>query len=217
MGASVVSLAPNFGAGPTKLEQDIAIGPSSTPMLGAETVRRIVKVNHAGEYGAIRSYASQIAVARRFYPEIVAPLSEMRGHEIGHEEKFRSAMPQRGAKPCRALFLWSGGGAALGFATALCGRQGAWLCTAAVEAAVHRHLDEQISYLGTRDAGLAALIGGIREEERAHLAEAEARLAPLNKFWRALRGLIGWTIDALNLPFDLRRLAPHVAIVEEFR
>ena len=59
----------------------------------ALTIARIVRVNHAGEFGAIRIYGAQIAVARRLYPDCVPMLSEMLGHEIEHCALFRAAMP----------------------------------------------------------------------------------------------------------------------------
>src|SRR5688572_13544147 len=110
------------------------------------TVRRILKVNHAGEYGAIRIYGAQIAVARHLHPPIVEVLSEIRGHEIEHCRRFREAMPQRGARPCRVMSFWSLGGYVLGFATALMGERMIWICTEAVESAVHRHLEDQLKF-----------------------------------------------------------------------
>ena len=113
----------------------------------ALTVARIVKVNHAGEFGAIRIYSAQIAVAARRYPDIAPALSEMLAHEQKHCAAFFGAMPQRNSRPCRIMSLWSWGGWLLGFLTALMGRQAIWICTAAVEAAVHRHLDDQLHFL----------------------------------------------------------------------
>src|SRR5262245_32069740 len=111
----------------------------------ALTVARIVRVNHAGEYGAIRIYRAQIAVARRLFPDVVPELTEMLQHEIRHCALFFAAMPARSSRPCRIMSLWSLGGSLLGFVTALMGRQTLWTCTAAVEAAVHRHLDDQLT------------------------------------------------------------------------
>ena len=66
------------------------------------TARRILKVNHAGEYGAIRIYGAQIAVARHLYPEIVDVLSDIRAYEIGHCRLFREAMPARATRALAA-------------------------------------------------------------------------------------------------------------------
>ena len=113
----------------------------------ALTIARIVRVNHAGEFGAIRIYSAQIMVAKRFWPDCVPSLSEMLGHERTHCAAFRAAMPARRSRPCRVMQFWSWGGWLLGFVTALLGPQGIWACTAAVEAAVHRHLDDQLFFL----------------------------------------------------------------------
>ena len=59
------------------------------------TIARILKVNHAGEYGAIRIYRAQAWVARRIYPDLVAFLEETLRHEVLHCKMFREAMPQR--------------------------------------------------------------------------------------------------------------------------
>lgn len=140
---------------------------------GALTVRRILKVNHAGEFGAIRIYGAQIWMARRLFPEIVPTLCDMRDDEIKHCRLFRDAMPSRDARPCRVMAFWSLGGYVLGFLTALGGRNMVWICTEAVESTVHRHLEDQLAFLATRDPQLHGLIASIQEEELAHLREAE--------------------------------------------
>ncbi|MBZ7921833.1 demethoxyubiquinone hydroxylase family protein [Ensifer adhaerens] len=163
----------------------------------ALTIARIVRVNHAGEFGAIRIYSAQIAVARRFYKDCVPMLSDMLGHEIEHCALFRAAMPTRKSRPCRIMQFWSLGGWLLGFLTALLGRRGIWACTAAVEAAVHRHLDDQLHFLAGKDSELHALILSIREEELAHLDHAEAQLSSGDRFTDALRSIIFLATDVL--------------------
>ncbi len=163
----------------------------------ARTIRRIVKVNHAGEHGAIQIYSSQIAVARWLYPDILAALSEMLGHEIEHCAKFRAAMPARLARPCRIMSLWSVGGWILGFATALMGRRSIWVCTAAVEETVHHHLDDQLHFLIQRDPALHAIISAIRIEEQAHLAHARSHVQRLGPAARALTRTISLATDVL--------------------
>jgi len=66
------------------------------------TVARIVRVNHAGEFGAIRIYSAQIALARRRHPDTAPALAEMLAHEKRHCALFLEAMPARGSRPCRA-------------------------------------------------------------------------------------------------------------------
>ena len=81
--------------------------------------------------------------------------------------------------------------------TALMGRQAIWICTAAVEAAVHRHLDDQLHFLERRDVELGAIIASIREEELAHLRHAEERITSTGPGRRALHHLITWATDAV--------------------
>src|SRR5258708_27652844 len=152
------------------------MAPQESTQLSPEealTVARIVRVNHAGEFGAIRIYSAQIIVASKFFPEIVPALATMMGHEKIHCAKFLAAMPERNARPCRVMSFWSWGGWGLGLLTPLMGRQAIWICTAAVQAAVHRHLDDQLHFLDGRDPGLAAIILSIRAEELAHLQHAQ--------------------------------------------
>ncbi|HZR75435.1 MAG TPA: demethoxyubiquinone hydroxylase family protein [Bradyrhizobium sp.] len=163
----------------------------------ALTVARIVRVNHAGEFGAIRIYSAQLLVARRLCPDCVAALSEMLRHEQTHCALFRAAMPQRQSRPCRVMQLWSWGGWLLGFLTACLGRNGIWACTAAVEAAVHRHLDDQLHFLEKRDTELRDIIQSIRVEELAHLHHAEQQLHSNAIRLRLLRQTISAMTDVL--------------------
>jgi 3-demethoxyubiquinol 3-hydroxylase len=153
----------------------------------ARTVARILKVNHAGEHGAIRTYRSQVAIARWRCPDVVPELEEMLAQEVSHRARFAEVMPSRQAKPCRMLFLWGIGGRLLGAGTALLGRDGIWACTAAVEEAVHRHLNDQLAFLSTRDQELHALIASIKIEELSHLVHAEKNLGSHGPIVRMLR------------------------------
>lgn len=161
------------------------------------TISRILKVNHAGEYGAIRIYRTQIWLARRLYPDIVAFLEETLSHEIRHCQLFYDAMPARNAKPCRIMALWGNGGFVLGFLTGLMGRQGVWICTAAVEAAVHRHLEDQLHFLNNRDGELQALILSIQEEELQHLRHAEDHISATGLWARLLDRIISGATDTV--------------------
>jgi ubiquinone biosynthesis monooxygenase Coq7 len=88
------------------------------------------------------------------------------------------------------MSLWGNGGFVLGFLTALTGRKGVWICTAAVEATVHRHLEEQLDFLRGKDAELLELISAIQQQELMHLKHAEQRIG-LNATWgRTLSAVI---------------------------
>jgi ubiquinone biosynthesis monooxygenase Coq7 len=172
-------------------------GAVALPSREALTVRRILKVNHAGEHGAIRIYGAQIAVARWLYPDIVDELAEMRNHEIEHRRIFREAMPPRGARPCRVMTFWGLGGSVLGLITALMGRKSIWTCTAAVEAAVHRHLDDQLHFLTHRDREVHAAILAIREEELSHLRAAEKHAGSPTFFGGVLHRIVASSTNAV--------------------
>lgn len=182
----------------------------------ALTIARIVRVNHAGEFGAIRIYSAQIGVATKLYPEVVPALANMLNHEKTHCAAFFAAMPARNSRPCRVMSLWSWGGWLLGFLTALMGRQAVWICTVAVEAAVHRHLDDQLQYLAGRDTELRNIILSIREEELAHLHHAEDQIESLGFGGRLLQRLISYATDGviwLSTWGDSTRMARELRIV----
>lgn len=162
------------------------------------TVSRILKVNHAGEYGAIRIYAGQRLIARHTQPDLLPFLDEVYSHEVEHCRKFLAAMPERGSRPCRMMWAWGLGGYALGIGTALLGRTAILVCTAAVESTVHAHLADQIRYLDGRDGELKQLIADIQVQELEHLGYAEARLGnwaayrPLDRFIRLATEAVIW-------------------------
>ena len=181
------------------------------------TIARILKVNHAGEYGAIRIYRAQLWLARRLYPELVPFLKETLAHEIEHCALFKGAMPQRNARACRIMSLWGQGGLALGFGTALLGRQGIWICTEAVEATVHKHLRDQLLFLRVRDPELHQLIETIQAQEMQHLTHATQRISSRNIWKRTLSTSIVWATEAviwLSTWGDSQRMARELAAAE---
>lgn len=138
-------------------------------------ISRILKANHAGEYGAIRIYAGQRLVARYFHKELLPFFDEVYQHETEHCQSFLMAMPPRNSRPCRMMWMWGLGGYVLGVTTALMGHQAIMVCTAAVESTVHQHLNDQIRFLTGRDEELQRLIAEIRIQELEHLNYAEKR------------------------------------------
>lgn len=157
----------------------------------ARIIRRILRVNHAGEHGAISIYRAQIAGMRR--ASALGPwLAETLSHEEQHRAHFRDAMATRDAKPCRMLFVWSIGGALLGRATALLGDRGILICTAAVERTVHHHLEEQLAFLDRADQELAAIVRDVQREEISHLEHAERVMGSRTMGAR----LLHWVVSA---------------------
>lgn len=93
------------------------------------------------------------------------------------------------------MALWGNGGYVLGALTALMGRQGIWICTAAVEEAVHRHLDEQLGFLQERDPKLHQLIADIQREELSHLDQARRSLTSRGMPVQVLQAAISIATD----------------------
>lgn len=162
-------------------------------------IRRILRVNHAGEHGAIAIYTAQIAICQRVTPDLLEWLNETLSHERKHRERFLNAMPSRQAKPCRALIVWSFGGRLLGTLTSLFGRTGVMICTSAVERTVHRHLHEQIAFLDRSDAELAETVREILKDEDAHLAYADEHHDRHTLFAKFLSWIVSVATETLIL------------------
>lgn len=179
-----------------------------------DTIARILRVNHGGEHGAIAIYRAQIATARWRCPELTPFLVETLSHELEHRRRFRDLMAGRNARPCRAMWTWALGGAMLGAFTGLLGRQAVLICTEAVERTVHRHLDDQLAFLGPRDAELSETIRQIGEQEEGHLAHAVAERRPTQALGRALDAVISAATNVLiwlSTQGDSARLARELA------
>jgi ubiquinone biosynthesis monooxygenase Coq7 len=95
------------------------------------------------------------------------------------------------------MAFWGNGGFALGALTVALGRQGVWICTAAVEGVVHKHLEDQLFFLRERDPALHALIASIQGEELAHLRHAEDRLEAETWWSRLIGTVISKATDAV--------------------
>jgi ubiquinone biosynthesis monooxygenase Coq7 len=162
-----------------------------------KTIQRILKVNHAGEYGAIRIYKAQLWVARKRNPDLVDFLEDTLNHEIEHCALFAKAMPERQTRPCRIMSLWGNGGYVLGFLTAILGSQSIWICTSAVEEAVHKHLEDQLRFLRGKDENLVELIDSIKEEELGHLSYANSKIIEEGRRAKFLRMTISLATEIL--------------------
>jgi ubiquinone biosynthesis monooxygenase Coq7 len=143
---------------------------------------RVLKVNHAGENGAIHIYAAQIFVARITAPSIIEQLTEFKTHEEKHREIFWLELQRRGVPRCRSYWLCALGGFILGLITGLCGRRAIAATTAAVERVVLGHLEQQLLALNGKDDAATAAISKIVAEEREHLAQSESHLS-YGQFW----------------------------------
>jgi ubiquinone biosynthesis monooxygenase Coq7 len=127
----------------------------------------MLRVDQAGEYGATRIYAGQLAVLRRNCPEAKL-VSRMAAQEERHLARFDKLMAERRVRPTALQPLWNVAGFALGAATALMSEKAALACTDAVETEIDRHYGRQLDQLGDDDPELASDIRDFRADEIEH-------------------------------------------------
>jgi ubiquinone biosynthesis monooxygenase Coq7 len=133
----------------------------------AEVIERMVRVDQAGEYGAVRIYQGQMAVLgrRKSCGETLRHMSEQ---ERRHLETFNRIVADRRVRPTLLEPLWHLAGYALGAGTALLGERAAMACTVAVEEVIEEHYAAQAAALGDDEADLRGTILRFRDEELAH-------------------------------------------------
>jgi ubiquinone biosynthesis monooxygenase Coq7 len=127
----------------------------------------MLRVDQAGEYGATRIYAGQLAVLRRNGPEAKL-IARMAAQEERHLNRFNELMASRRVRPTALQPMWNIAGFALGAVTALMSEKAALACTDAVETEIDRHYGEQLDELGEEDPEFAASIAEFRAEELDH-------------------------------------------------
>jgi ubiquinone biosynthesis monooxygenase Coq7 len=127
----------------------------------------MIRVDQAGEYGATRIYAGQLAVLRRNAPE-TRLIARMASQEERHLKRFDRLMAERSIRPTALQPIWDVAGFALGAVTALMSEKAALACTDAVETEIDRHYSEQLAELGDSDPELAATIAEFQAEEVEH-------------------------------------------------
>jgi ubiquinone biosynthesis monooxygenase Coq7 len=129
-------------------------------------VERMIRVDHAGEYGAKRIYQGQIAVLGHGPKGEL--LRHMQAQEQVHLDRFADLIARRRVRPTALLPLWHLAGFALGAATAALGEKAAMACTVAVEEAIDEHYARQAEALGPEEAELRSTIETFRAEELEH-------------------------------------------------
>lgn len=137
----------------------------------AQQLKSMIRVNQAGEFGAKRIYAGQLAIMGDRHPA-ARSISHMAEQEQRHLDAFDRIMAERGVRPTVFHPLWSVAGYALGAATAVLGPEAAMACTVAVETEIDLHYSEQLEELGDSEPQLSALIAEFRAEELEHKATA---------------------------------------------
>ncbi|PNE01599.1 ubiquinone biosynthesis protein Coenzyme Q7 Coq7 family protein [Alcanivorax sp. MD8A] len=131
-------------------------------------VERIIRVDHAGERGAIGIYSAQLLVSRLLYKDLVKALEEMLSHEREHYATFNRLLKEREIRHCYGLTVWALGGWVLGIITAILGRNAIWICTNSIETTVLHHLHWQLAFLELHDAEAYAAVLSIKQDEEEH-------------------------------------------------
>src|SRR3984957_16512410 len=132
---------------------------------GGADIEAMIRVDHAGEYGAVRIYEGQLAVLRGRASE--GTIRHMAEQEQRHLQTFDRLVNERRVRPTALEPVWRLAGFALGAATALMGEKAAFACTAAVEEAIDEHYARQIEKLDT-DPELKQTVEDFRADEIAH-------------------------------------------------
>ena len=131
-----------------------------------ELVERMIRVDHAGEFGAVRIYEGQYAVLKD--TEDADTIRHMKEQEEVHRETFEKLLTERRVRPTVLSPIWNIAGFALGAGTALLGKEAAMACTEAVEEVIDEHYQQQLEQLGDDESDLKEVITKFRDEEIEH-------------------------------------------------
>ena len=126
-------------------------------------LEEFIRVDHAGERGAIKIYEGQLLALKTFKkdPELLKLIEEMREHEQEHSDFFENEIRERNIKPTKFLPLWDLLGLGLGFGSTLLGKKAAMLCTASVEEVIDGHYKSQLHKLGDDEKSLKKYVNPI--------------------------------------------------------
>ena len=135
-----------------------------------KTLEEIIRVDHAGERGAIKIYEGQLLALKTLKQDkaLKEIIEEMKEHEKEHLDFFEKEIQRRKIKPTYLLPLWDLMGVALGFGTAMLGKKAAMLCTASVEEVIEDHYENQLKKLGNDEKNLKAKIEKFKSDEIDH-------------------------------------------------
>tara|TARA_X000001036_G_scaffold241548_1_gene225347 strand:- start:19 stop:552 length:534 start_codon:yes stop_codon:yes gene_type:complete len=133
-------------------------------------VEEFIRVDHAGERGAIKIYEGQLLALNTLVKneELKKTVEEMKQHEKEHFDYFENEIKRRNIKPTKFLPLWDLLGVGLGFGSTLLGKKAAMLCTASVEEVIDKHYQNQIDQLMLDENDLKEKIKKFRDDELHH-------------------------------------------------
>ena len=140
------------------------------PKTDKKLLEEIIRVDHAGERGAVKIYEGQLLALNTFVKDenLKKTIEEMKVHEKEHCDFFENEIKKRNIKPTKFLPLWDILGVGLGFGSTLIGKKAAMLCTASVEEVIDKHYQSQINQLKDDEKELKNKIIKFREDEIHH-------------------------------------------------
>ncbi len=153
-----------------------------------QRTERMIRVDHAGEYGAVRIYAGQLAVLRRSSKADL--LRHMKAQEDVHLATFKGLIAHHRVRPTALLPFWHLAGFALGAVTAAMGEKAAMACTVAVEEAIDEHYGAQLAMVDATAPELRGTLEKFRDEELEHRDIGLAHGAEQAPAYRLLSGVI---------------------------
>jgi len=133
-------------------------------------IEEFIRVDHAGERGAIKIYEGQLLALNTFVKDenLKKTIEKMKNHEKEHLDFFNKEIKKRNIKPTKLLPLWDLLGVGLGFGSAIIGKKAAMLCTASVEEVIDEHYQNQINELDSDEKVLKEKIKKFRDDELHH-------------------------------------------------
>ena len=138
--------------------------------INKKKVEEFIRVDHAGERGAVKIYEGQLLALNTFIKDdsLKKIIEEMKVHEKEHCDFFENEIKKRKISPTKLLPLWDLLGVGLGFGSTLLGKKAAMLCTASVEEVIDQHYLNQIEQLGDNEKNLKKKITKFRQDELNH-------------------------------------------------
>mgnify|MGYP003971807637 FL=1 len=138
--------------------------------INKKKIEEFIRVDHAGERGAIKIYEGQLLALNTFIKDddLKKTIEEMKKHEKEHCDYFENEIKKRNINPTKLLPLWDLMGVGLGFGSTILGKKAAMLCTASVEEVIDKHYLNQIKQLGNDEKNLKKKIVKFREDELNH-------------------------------------------------
>lgn len=167
-GPTIPPMIPSVTTSDTEMQTSHRTAENRLPgdLTREQLIERLIRVDHAGEFGARRIYEGQLAVLKD-HPD-AGVIRHMHEQELAHLRAFEKLMVQRRVRPSALHPIWNIAGFALGAATALMGPKAAMACTVAVEEVIDEHYRQQQAQLGEDETELKTTIEKFRQEEIEH-------------------------------------------------